>query len=484
MTSPVRERTRRELAQEAKRRALAQATRSSYLRRLGQWDRLRREGRLQPLRDWARDAKDRVLSDHRRHLEQFVRAVRERGGFVHVAATPEEAVARVVAIARRHGARLAVKSKSMATEEIHLNAGLEAAGVEVVETDLGEYIIQLAGERPVHIVGPSIHYDREAVARLFSRHLGEPMPPDPEALTQVARRVLREKFLAAEIGITGANFGVAETGTVVLVTNEGNGRMVTTLPRVLITIMGLEKLVGTWADLEPLLTLLPRSATGQTLTSYVTAITGPRRPGEADGPEEFHVVILDAGRSRLLGTPFQPALRCLRCGACLDACPVFRQVGGHAYLPPYSGPIGVVITPLLKGMEAAGEVLDLCSLCGACTEACPVQIPLHRFILDLRHQRMASPRASRWERLLFRFWAWAWRTPGRYRWTVRLLRALARPFVRDGRLRWLPGPLAAWGEGRDFPAPAARPFHERWADLAREAEPERNTGEVADGGRR
>jgi len=464
----LRERVRREVAQAAKRQAVAKAARGHYLARMRQWARLAQAGRLQNLRDRARDAKDEVLGRHSQYLAQFTQAVEARGGRVHFAATEAEAVGRVLAIVREHGAKLAVKSKSMVSEEIGLTPALEAAGVEAVETDLGEYIIQLAGHPPAHIVGPAIHMTRRDVADLFARKLGRPMPEDPEMLTAVAREVLREKFLSAQVGITGANFAVAETGTVVLLTNEGNGRMVTSLPPVLITVMGLEKLVPTWEALEPLLTLLPRSSTGQNVTVYVSAITGPRQTGELDGPQEWHVVVLDAGRSRLLGTRYQDALRCIRCGACLNACPVFRVIGGHGYGTTYSGPIGITITGLLKGMAPHSDLLDACSLCGACTEVCPVQIPLHHFIRDQKTDRARAGLVQAVERLLFRLWGWAWSHPVRYRLSLRLARWLAVPFVRDGYLTWGPGPLAEWMRGRDFPAPAARTFRDRWPDLARE----------------
>ncbi len=472
MSQELRQRISRELGNLPKRKAVAGATDNAFFGRLRQWAKLAGQGRLQNLRDRARAAKEQVMNDHSRYLGQFTRAVQERGGQVHFAATAAEAVAHVLAIARQHNARLVVKSKSMVSEEIHLNPALEAAGIEVVETDLGEYIVQLRGEAPAHIVGPAIHLTRHDVADLFADRLGEPITTtDPEALTAVARRVLREKFLAADVGITGANFGIAETGTVVLVTNEGNGRMVTSVPRVMITLIGLEKLVPSWADLDAFIELLPRSASGHDITAYVSAITGPRRPGEIGGPEELHVVVLDAGRKRLLNSPYQDALRCIRCGACLNACPVFRQVGGgHGYGSVYSGPIGVVITPLLQGLEQAGELLDACSLCGACAEACPMQIPLPHLIREQRAERVQARLVPFWERMLFRLWAWTWSAPGRYRCSLWLLRLLARPWSRNGYLTWLPGPLAAWGGGRDFPAPAASSLRERWADLEREVE--------------
>ncbi|HEY3363624.1 MAG TPA: LutB/LldF family L-lactate oxidation iron-sulfur protein [Symbiobacteriaceae bacterium] len=469
--SGMRDRVKAEMPKVGRRRAVGDATRHHFHTRRKQWAKMTEEGRLQPLRDWAKAVKDQALNNNQQVVAKFQQSVEALGGHVHFAATAADCVRQVVEIATQHGAKLVVKSKSMATEEIHLNPALEAAGVETVETDLGEYIVQLAGEPPIHIVGPALHLTRYDVAELFEKELGEPMSTDPEALTAVARRVLRDKFLNADVGITGANAGIAETGTVVLFTNEGNGRMVTSLPRVMITVMGMEKVIGTWADFEPVLTLLPRSATGQNMTVYVSAVTGPRREGELDGPEELHVIVMDAGRSKLLGTEYQEALRCFRCGACLNCCPVFRQLGGHAYGTTYGGPIGITITPLMKGFVEHADLLDACSLCGACTEACAMQIPLHHLIRDLKAERAASAYTSGWERLLFRVWSWAWSSAGRFRWTGKLARLLAKPYTQDGYLTWHPGPLAAWGAERDFPAPAARSLRERWADLEREVNP-------------
>ncbi|HEY8348123.1 MAG TPA: LutB/LldF family L-lactate oxidation iron-sulfur protein [Symbiobacteriaceae bacterium] len=483
--SGLRERVKAELANTEKRRASATATWGGHQATVQQWRRLTAERRLQSLRERARAARDEALNHHERYLRQFAENVRRVGGQVHFAADGAEAVQQVLAIVRQVGARLVVKAKSMVTEEIGLRQALTETGVEVVETDLGEYIMQLKGEPPSHITAPAIHLSEEHVAEVFRRSLGEEVPVDPQAMTALARRRLRSKFLSAEVGITGANFAVAETGSIVLVTNEGNADLTTSLPRVMIVVMGLEKLVPDWASLEPLITLLPRAGTGQNMTVYVTAITGPRRDGEVDGPEELHVVVLDGGRSRLLGSKYQDALRCIRCGGCLDACPVFRQVGGHAYGSTYSGPIGVVITPLLRGGEA-WELPDLCSVCGLCTETCPVQVPLHRLILELRADRargvpvpeapepadpaMPLPGFSEAEQWLFRLWAWAWSDPARYRASTWLASRLAMPAARDGYLAWFPGPLARWGQGRDFPAPAVKPFHARWAELQEEGD--------------
>ncbi|HEX6989530.1 MAG TPA: LutB/LldF family L-lactate oxidation iron-sulfur protein, partial [Bacillota bacterium] len=324
-------------------------------------------------RQLARDIRAHTIANLDHYLAQAADAVEARGGRVHWAAEADDAVAAVRAIAREAGVRRVVKSKSMVTEELHLNRWLEADGIEVVETDLGEYILQLDGDAPSHIIAPAVHKTQEQVRRMFSRLAGEDLPDEAQALTDFARRRLREKFLSADMGISGANFVVAETGHVVLVTNEGNGRMVTSLPRVHVAVMGMERVVPTWEDLAVLLEVLARSATGQKLSVY-TSITGggPASPEEGDGPREFHLVIVDNGRSRLLGTRYQEGLHCIRCGACLNACPVYREIGGHAYGGVYSGPVGAVITPLLGGFDGWEELPHASSLCGACHEACPV----------------------------------------------------------------------------------------------------------------
>src|SRR5690349_8974385 len=342
-----------------------------------------------------------VIDDLDGHVARFTAALEGRGGTVFFAKTAEEASAYVAEVCKRKGAKLAAKSKSMASEEIGLNAALEAVGVKPVETDLGEYILQLAGEHPVHIVAPAIEKTKEEVAELISRVEGRPVEPELGALTQAARRQLRQAFMDADVGITGANFAVAETGTVVLVTNEGNGRLVSSLPRVHVAIMGMERLVADLADLAVLLRLLGRSGTGQRLTTYTTLLTGPRREGEVDGPEELHVVILDNGRSNLLGGRYEEMLACIRCGACLNVCPVYRKAGGAAYGPVYSGPMGAVLLPLLVGLDRAPTLPHASSLCGACTEACPVKIPLHELLLELRRDLVEQHLAPWWERLAF-----------------------------------------------------------------------------------
>ena len=409
---------------------------------------------VEALRERGREIRARTIDDLDRHLESFAAAVEARGGRVHRAATAAEARAVVVGICRDAGARLAAKSKSMATEEIGLNAALEAAGVRVAETDLGEYVLQLAGEPPAHIVAPALEKTAEDVASLFARVEGAPVGTGLEELTRVARRQLREVFLTADVGITGANFGVAETGSVCLVTNEGNGRLVSSLPRVHVALIGIERVVPTLTELAVLLRLLARSATGQKLTTYTTLLTGPRRAGEEDGPDELHVVLLDNGRSRLRAGRYRSMLACIRCGACLNVCPVFRKTGGSAYGPVYSGPMGAVLVPLLAGLERAPDHPHASSLCGACTAACPVKIPLHELLLELRSDLARSGVASRRERLAFRLWSLAWSRPGSYRASTGLAPALAR-------LARLTGPGRAWTLGRSLPPPARRRYRDR-----------------------
>lgn len=396
------------------------------------------------------------------YLERFADRAEERGINVFFADTAAEAVDYVRRILDRRGVRLVTKGKSMISEEIGLNHTLEAAGIEVVETDLGEYIVQLARETPSHILMPAMHKSRADVAETFSAVTGETLSDDPAMLTAFSRRILRDKFLTAGAGITGANFGVADNGTVVLVTNEGNGRMCSTLPPVHIALMGMERLVPSTRELAVLLPLLTGSGTGQRVSTYVSFLGGPRRMGELDGPEETHVVVVDNGRSAILSTEFRSALHCIRCGACQNVCPVFRQVGGHAYGGTYGGPIGAVLTPLLAGFARAGDLPHASSLCAACTEVCPVRIPLHDQLLALRRD-VAKERAPRGERLSFRLWSAAWRTPRRFLLFARLARLLQTPLTLGGRrLRRAPFPLSRWTRGRDLPALASRTFRERW----------------------
>jgi L-lactate dehydrogenase complex protein LldF len=438
-----REVARAKLADERTQTFLAAATERLMTHRLAAWAELGEE--LEPLRERGREVRLRAIRDLDRHLDEFQRAVEARGGHVHRCATAEDARAKVVAICRAADAKLVAKSKSMASEEIGLNEALEAAGIRPVETDLGEYILQLAGEHPVHIIAPAIEKTSEQVAEIFSRVEGRPVGAGLEELTRTAREQLREVFLTADVGVTGVNLGVAETGTICLVTNEGNGRLVSALPRVHIALMGIERVVPTLADASVILRLLARSGTGQRLTTYTTLLTGPRREGEQDGPEELHVILLDNGRSRLRGGRYEEMLSCIRCGACLNVCPIYRKAGGAAYGPVYSGPMGAVLVPLVTGLERAADLPHASSLCGACTAACPVKIPLHELLLELRRDLVEGGTTSRFERLAFTAWSIAWSRPWSYRLTTALAR-LGQP------LAGLLGPGRAWRQsGRTLP---------------------------------
>src|SRR5215204_4430212 len=339
------------------------------------------------LRSQARAIKDEVLSHLDRYLETFAANAEKRGAVVHWARDAAEANEIITGLARERNARTIVKSKSMTTEETHLNAALEAAGMQVVETDLGEYIIQLAGEPPSHIIAPAIHKTRRQIGELFTAELGMPPTDDISQMTSTARATLRDRFAAADVGISGVNFAIAETGTIVIVENEGNIRLTTSLPRVHIAVMGIEKVLPRFADLDVFLKLLPRSGTGQRLTTYQSFITGTKRQPGDEGPEALHIVLLDNGRSRMLAHPVtRQSLACIRCGACLNACPVYQQVGGHAYGSVYQGPIGAVITPQLMGIEKTSQLPYASSLCGACREVCPVKIDIPRLLLHLRSE--------------------------------------------------------------------------------------------------
>ena len=433
------------------------------------------------MRERGRAIKTHTVEHLDYYLEMAERNVRAAGGNVYFAEDAEAACEYVANLARDRGVKLVVKSKSMVSEEIGLNDRLIAEGIEPVETDLGEYIIQLAGETPYHIIAPAIHKSREDVSELFEEKLNTPRYERIEDLAGEARRQLREKFINADMGITGANFIVAETGTLTLVTNEGNGRMCTSMPRIHVAITGMEKVVPSLEDLAVFLRLLIRSATGQRISSYVTTVTGPRKSLDEDGPEEFHLVVVDNGRSKLLADPhLRESLNCLRCGACLNACPVYRKVGGHAYGWVYPGPIGAVVSPVLTGISEAKHLPFASSLCGACKEACPVKINIPRMLLKLRNEisegdrypeERSSPLA---ERLAFKGFRAAMSNPALMsaaRSAARLLQgpmsggASGQPSGQQSG----PGPMAGWTRHRETPKLADRPFSKRWRDLQDDA---------------
>ncbi|HTY25244.1 MAG TPA: LutB/LldF family L-lactate oxidation iron-sulfur protein [Desulfomonilaceae bacterium] len=354
---------------------------------------------LEEWRDQASDLRLRVLDHLSDYVDLFERNATRAGAKVHRTEGAKEAREIIASILRGHGIAKVVKSKSMISEEIHLNDFLQKQGVKVVETDFGEYIIQIAGEGPSHIIAPAIHKDRRQVGKLFAEKLGCEYSDDPMVLAAIAKKILRKEFFSAKAGISGANFAIADSGSIVLVTNEGNGRMCTSIPPVHIAVLSIEKIVPSLSDLPKFIRLLPRSATGQILSSYMSVITGTRKPGESTGAEEMHVVLLDNGRSEIVKGEYREMLKCIRCGACLNACPVYRLVGGHAYDSTYPGPMGIVLTALLDGMERAHPLLDATTLCGACGDVCPVKVPLPRLLHSLREQRVEKGFTSRLEQM-------------------------------------------------------------------------------------
>jgi L-lactate dehydrogenase complex protein LldF len=413
------------------------------------------------VRDRARAARLHAVANLGALLERFEARLIANGAAVHWAETPAEANAIIAGIAQRTSTRRAVKSKSMVSEETHLNDALAARGVEVVETDLGEYIVQLRNDRPSHIVAPIIHLTRQDVARVMEQRLGAPYTEDTQELAAIARARLREEFLRADMGISGANFGVADTGTICLVTNEGNGRMVTSMPRIHVALMGIEKLVETMSDLDACLKVLARSATGQKITVYTTLVRGPRSAADTDGPEELHVVLLDNGRSRILAGETAEILACIRCGACLNACPVYRTIGGHAYGDTYPGPVGAIVTPGIRGLDAWRELPHASSLCGACREVCPVRLDIPRMLLALRRQASDHP-TPRSLAPAMRMFAWAATRPRAYRTLTAAGRWSLARLAHRGWIRRLPGIGRGWTKHRDFKAPARSTFQDRW----------------------
>lgn len=427
---------------------------------------------FEALRDSARDIKNHTLAYLDLYLEAYEAKVRQAGGHVHFAATAAEASRIVTDICRRVGAKTATKGKSMISEEMDLNVHLKAAGIEPVETDLGEYIIQLRGERPSHLIAPVIHLNRDQIEANFrAAHADLPADRDltaPESLLAEARGELRRKFLAADVGITGANFLVAETGTSVIVTNEGNGDLTQILPRVHIVLASLEKLVPTLDDLSQMIRVLARSATGQEISVYTTFSTGPRRPGDPDGPEEYHVVLLDNGRSAMLAGEFREMLRCIRCGACMNHCPVYHAVGGHAYGWVYPGPMGAVLSPSLIGVDKAGHLPNASTFCGRCESVCPVRIPLPKLMRHWREREFERNLSPAPVRAGLKFWGFFARRPTLYRLATRLaMTGLSLIGRRKGRFSKLP--LAGgWTGGRDFAAPQGDTFQARWAKRAKQ----------------
>ena len=432
--------------------------------------------------EWREEAR-RIKIHAIEHLDYYLEMLHDRvtqaGGQVHFARDSAHANAIVAEIASSRNVRVATKSKSMVSEELDLNRTLESIGVDVYETDLGEYIIQLAGETPSHLVAPALHKTKEQVSELFHERLGVPLTDDIEEMARVARETLREKFLAADLGISGANFLVAETGTLVIITNEGNGRLCTSAPRIHIGITGMEKVIPSMQDLAVFLRLLPRSATGQRITSYVSMVSGPRYEDDEDGPEEFHLVLVDNGRSRLLADPdLREALYCIRCGACLNICPVYGKIGGHAYGWVYPGPIGAIVSPTLVGLGQAKDLPQASSLCGACREVCPIRINIPRMLLHLRHRLAegsndSEAAATTAEKQTARGYAWMMSNPSAMNVLAKAGRLAQKPFVSDGKVKRVPLPLVSrWTASRDLPPLPRQTFKEIWTrQLENESEP-------------
>ncbi len=417
---------------------------------------------FEDVRDFGRAVKLETIAHLDEHLVRFEENLTANGIQVHWAEDGEQANRIVLDIAKRHKARRVVKAKSMATEEIHLNAALEEAGLEVLETDLGEYIAQLAGHAPSHIILPILHMTREDVGQVMHDRLGVAYTDDPQEMAKTARTTLRQQFIEADLGITGANFGVVDEGAICLVSNEGNIRLTTSLPKVHVAVMGIEKLVPSLDELEKLLRLLARSATGQKLTSYTSLIRGPRRSPDEEGPEEVHVILLDNGRSQVLAGDQAEILGCIRCGACLNACPVYQQIGGHAYGDTYPGPIGSIFTPGIRGLKSSYELPQASSLCGACRDICPVRLDIPRMLLSLRREsRAVAPMGWTW-RVGMKGFAFFATHPRLHRWVRNVGRFFLRRMADDGWLRTGLGPLGAWTKERDFAVPAKRSLTEEW----------------------
>ncbi len=440
--------------------------RRAAVERLPEFDELRR---------LARGIKEHTLQNLDFYLEAYEERVQASGGHVHWASTPEQACEIVVDICRRAGAKRVTKGKSMVGEEMGINDALEQAGLEPIETDLGEYIIQLAEEPPSHIIAPAVHKTKHQITELFHTHHARygytERQTEVPALVDEARQVLREKFLSADVGITGANFLIAETGSSVIVTNEGNGDLTNTLPRVHIVTAGIEKIVPTREDASTLLRVLARSATGQEMSVYTTFSTGPRRSDDLDGPSEYHVVLLDNGRSQMLGNAFHEMLRCIRCGACMNHCPVYQGIGGHAYGWVYVGPMGSVLTPLMVGLDEAGDLPNACTLNGRCREVCPMEIGLPDMLRELRRRQYQNRQTSRTSRTALAAWSCLARRPRLYR---RLMGAAVASLAwlgrRRGRFRHM---LLAggWTSVRDLPAPQGASFQNQWRKRRGDAQP-------------
>jgi L-lactate dehydrogenase complex protein LldF len=438
---------------------------------------------FQAYRDQANRIKRHTIENLDYYLEQLEANLTRRGAKVVWARDAAEAAAFVLGLAKEKGVKRIVKSKSMTTEEIDLNEHLEHEQIDVVETDLGEYILQLSHEKPYHIVAPALHKTRYQVADLFTEKLGVEREEVIEKQTMIARRVLREKFLSAELGITGANFLIADSGAIVLVENEGNARLSSSAPRIQIAVAGIEKVIPRAQDLATFLKVLGRSATGQPLTVYTSFLAGPRREGEIDGPEEFYLLLVDNGRTRVLADKDKrQSLYCIRCGACLNHCPVYRKIGGHNYPWVYSGPIGAILSPQFHGVTEDPWLPYASSLCGACGEVCPVKIEIPKILLELRHEvTRAKQKEGKdgLERTAFRIWSWVMQHPRLYALGGAAAGMIFGDLSREGWLKKLPVPiripaLEKWLSQRDLPPPAPKTFRQLWRE--RQALADRTNG--------
>jgi L-lactate dehydrogenase complex protein LldF len=452
----------------ADKRLRAAVIKNTYTKQLARELRWTELPNLQALRSLGAEIKQHALDNLDYYLDQLKTNVERNGGHVHFAKDGEEARRIISEIISKTNSKRIIKSKSMASEEVELTHYLEKSGLDVVETDLGEFIVQISHDRPSHLVAPIIHKDRKSIGAVLSKYLGKPYTDDPPTLTQEARAFLRDKFRQADLGMTGGNFLVAETGKVCVVENEGNARQSLTTPRILVSLVGIEKVVPRMSDLAVMIKLLARSSTGQSMTVYTNIFGGPRMAGEKDGPEEFHLVLLDNGRTEILADPeYREVLRCIRCGACLNVCPIFRDIGGHAYGSVYPGPIGALLSPLLGELKNYADLPQASSLCGACGQACPVKIDIPRQLVNLRRDISRRHLNSFFERMIYRLWAMGMKSALLYRWIGGIQRwDLRRRAEETGWINRLPGPVSGWTQVRDMPAPAVKSFHEIWKERA------------------
>ncbi|QLB39468.1 MULTISPECIES: LutB/LldF family L-lactate oxidation iron-sulfur protein [Mannheimia] len=456
-TLPFKQRVEQQVNNQVVRKALVKAQETIGANRQRMVDEL---GNWEEWRDDAKAIRNHVLANLDAYLYQLSEKVTQNGGHVFFAETAEEATDYIKKVAKAKNAKKIVKSKSMVTEEIGMNHVLEAEGINVVETDLGEYLLQIVGDKPSHIVVPAIHKDRYRIRQEMHDVLGYDGSETPEEMTAFVRQKIREDFLEADIGISGCNFAVPETGSVCLVTNEGNLRMATTVPKTHIAVMGMERIAPTFKEVDVLITMLARSAVGAKLTAYNTWLTGPRLEGETDGPEDFHLVIVDNGRSKILESEFQEVLRCIRCGACLNTCPAYRQIGGHGYGSIYPGPIGAVISPLLGGYEEFKELPYTCSLCTACNSVCPVKIPLAQLILKHREKIVDAGLTPMTERLSIFGFNFANSHPTLWKVGVKVGAKVASKLIKNGKAPVNFGALGEWTKARDLPESEGESFRD------------------------